>query len=170
MSTHSRAEPAQVEAELPYGHLNSFLAGFAMNGDSQMLANEIFALEALLIEDDDLDAEILTTIADMNGACAIHFTRARTLHEAAHFMSRSKFDIYFVDFCLGESSSLKLLASLEQSGARPVVVSNITSREAEHYRLNQGGVRFLAKGDCSPTRISDLVREALNARQMIEAA
>jgi DNA-binding NtrC family response regulator len=141
-----------------------------MNGDSQTYADEIFALEALLVEDDDLDAEILTTMADMNGACAIHFTRARTIIEAAHIMARSKFDIYFVDFCLGESSSLKLLASLEHSGARPVVVSNITRRDVERYRLNHGGVRFLAKGDCSPTRISDLVREALDARQITEAA
>jgi DNA-binding NtrC family response regulator len=149
----------------PQGHLKSIDVGFSMNDFADNVANAICSLQALLVEDDELDAEIFKTIGGMNGECAIHFTHARTLDEAARILERRKFDLYFVDLCVGEGMSLTLLANLEMSGARPVVVSNLTLREAEQYRLNQGGVRFLAKGDCSPTRIGALAREALRARQ-----
>jgi CheY-like chemotaxis protein len=162
--------------ELQYGHFTLVPMEATMNGvdylndDGDYINDDgALALHALLVEDDELDAEILITLAGMNGACAIHFTRARTLAEAARIVAGSKFDMYFVDFHLDEGSSLKLLASLEQAGARPVVVSNLTLGDVERYRLNQGGVRFLSKGDCSPMRISALVRDALQARTQSNA-
>lgn len=122
-------------------------------------------LEALLVEDDDLDAQVLKTFADMNGECDIRFTHARTLTEARRLTRNSRFDIYFVDLHVGEGSALALLAHLERDGARPVVISNVSAREVEQYRLNAGGIRFLSKGDCSPARLGALVREALVARR-----
>jgi DNA-binding NtrC family response regulator len=141
-----------------------------MDGLDYRISGGALALQALLVEDDDLDAEILTTMAGMNEECAIHFTRARTLFEATRIVERAKFDLYFVDFRLDEGSSLKLLASLEQAGARPIVLSNLSSGDVESYRLNYGAVRFLSKGDCSPTRINALVRDALHARTRQDSA
>jgi DNA-binding response OmpR family regulator len=138
-----------------------------MNDAADYAENPICSLQALLVEDDELDAEIFRTFGGMNGECPIHFTHARTIDEATRILERRKFDLYFVDLCVGKGSSLNLVVSLEMSGARPVVVSNLTLREADQYRLNQGGVRFLPKGDCSPTRIGALAREALRARQVV---
>jgi DNA-binding NarL/FixJ family response regulator len=138
--------------------------GLAMDSTGDIVADEICSLQALQVEDDDLDAEILRTFAAMNGEFEIYFTRACTIDEALRILQLRKFDLYFIDLFVGDESSLNLLTSLEMSGARPVVVSNITLREAEQYRLNQGGVRFLAQGDCSPMRIGALAREALRAR------
>ena len=123
------------------------------------------ALEALLVEDDDLDAQVLTAFADMNGECEVRVTRARTLREAGQLARDGHYDLYFVDLHLGEASSLGLLARLECSGARPVVLSNVSPQEAEQYRLNEGALRFLSKGECSPARIGAFVREALEARR-----
>lgn len=124
-------------------------------------------LEALLVEDDDLDARILKTLADMNGECVVRFTHARTLTEAKALTRDGKYDMYFIDLNLQEGSALSLLAKLEQSGARPVVVSNVSPHEARRYRLDQGGVRFLPKGDCTPASVGALVREALTARRAV---
>ena len=122
-------------------------------------------LEALLVEDDDLDARILQTLADMNGACAIRFTHARTLNEANALTQGGKYDMYFIDLNVGEGSALTLLAKLELAGARPVVVSNVSPSEIRRYRLNAGGLRFLSKGDCTAARLGALVQEALAARR-----
>jgi len=122
------------------------------------------ALEALLVEDDDLDANILTAYAGMYEECAIHFTRARTVGEALRLTRDAQFDLYFVDFNLGERSTLRLLTALERDGRRPVVISSISLQEAERYRLNSGALRFLPKGDVSAASLHPLASEALCAR------
>jgi DNA-binding response OmpR family regulator len=123
------------------------------------------ALEALLVEDDDLDARILKTLAGMNGQCAVRFTHARTLKEAKALTRDGAYDIYFIDLNLAEGSALSLLAKLERAGARPVVVSNVSPHEAKLYRLDEGGMRFLPKGECTAASVGALVREALVARR-----
>ena len=123
------------------------------------------ALEALLVEDDDLDARILQMLADMNGECAVNFTHARTITEAKALTRDSKYDMYFIDLHVGEGSALSLLANLERAGVRPVVVSNVTASEARRYRLDAGSLRFLPKGECTAASVGALVREALNARR-----
>jgi DNA-binding NtrC family response regulator len=136
-----------------------------MQGGLQNTNNGAAELEALLVEDDDLDARILTTLAGMNGECAIRFTHARTIREAKALTQDGKFDMYFIDLHVGEGSALSLLANLENAGARPVVVSNISPAEAKLYRLDAGGVRFLSKAECTAARVSALVHEALAARR-----
>jgi DNA-binding response OmpR family regulator len=123
------------------------------------------ALEALLVEDDDLDARILQMLADMNGECAVNFTHARTITEAKALTRDGKYDMYFIDLNVGEGSALSLLANLERAGVRPVVVSNVTASEARRYRLNAGSLRFLPKSECTPASVGALVREALVARR-----
>ena len=123
------------------------------------------ALEALLVEDDDLDARILQMLADMNGECAVNFTHARTITEAKALTRDSKYDMYFIDLNVGEGSALSLLANLERAGVRPVVVSNVTASEARRYRLDAGGLRFLPKSECTRDSVGALVREALVARR-----
>jgi len=123
------------------------------------------ALEALLVEDDDLDARILQMLADMNGECAVNFTHARTITEAKALTRDSKYDMYFIDLHVGEGSALSLLANLERAGVRPVVVSNVTASEARRYRLDAGGLRFLPKSECTRDSVGALVREALVARR-----
>ena len=133
--------------------------GAANPGDKERV------IEALLVEDDDIDAQVLTSFAGMNGACEVHITRARTVREAGELARSARYDLYFVDLHLGEASSLGLLARLEDSGARPVVLSNASALEVEQYRLNSGSLRFLPKSECSPARIGALVQEALDARR-----
>ena len=123
------------------------------------------ALEALLVEDDDLDARILQMLADINGECAVNFTHARTITEAKALTRDSKYDMYFIDLHVGEGSALSLLANLERAGVRPVVVSNVTASEARRYRLDADGMRFLPKSECTRDRVGALVREALVARR-----
>ncbi len=125
------------------------------------------ALEALLVEDDELDARILKTLAEMNGECVVRFTHARTLTEAKALTRDSKYDMYFIDLNLAEGMALSLLDRLERAGARPVVVSNVSPCDVRRYRLDGGGVRFLPKGDCTPASVGALVREALAARQTL---
>jgi len=125
-----------------------------------------FALDALLVEDDDLDARILTAYADMNADRPIRFTRARTVAEALRLSGGGRYDLYFVDFNLGERSTLRLLATLEHAGARPVVISSISLNEAELYRLTTGRLRFLAKGDICAASLHALADEALRDREI----
>ena len=122
---------------------------------------DVRTLDALLVEDDDLDARVLAAFADMNADRPIRFTRARTVAQALALTGASRFDLYFVDFNLGDRSSLRLLTTLEQAGARPVVISSLSPQEAEHLRLNSGGLRFLAKGDICAARLHALASEAL---------
>ena len=127
------------------------------------------ALEALIVEDDELDARILKTFANMNGEYRVHFTHARTLSEAKALTRDSKYDVYFVDLMLAGGMALSLLDALERAGARPVIVSHVSPRDVRRYRLDTGKVRFLSKGDCTPARVGALLREALAARRTLAA-
>jgi DNA-binding NarL/FixJ family response regulator len=132
------------------------------------MTTHVSALEALLVEDDDLDARILTVFAGMYEDCAIRFTRARTVGEALLLTRDVRFDMYFIDFNLGERSTLRLLTSLERDGARPVVISSISGQEADMFRLNTGALRFLAKSDICAASVHALADEALRDRRLFQ--
>ena len=136
-------------------------------GASTIAGSEGGALKALLVEDDDIDADILTLFVRMNSEYEVEITRASSLREAGRLARDCRYDLYFVDLHVGGGSALGFLARLEGSGARPVVLSNASAQEAERYRLNAGALRFLSKSECSAARIGALVREALDARRAL---
>lgn len=122
------------------------------------------AISALLVEDDDLDALVLTTYAHMDPSISVEVTRAHSLAEAYDLVRTGHYDMYFVDLHVGGGTSLRLLSDLERKGARAVVLSNASALEVSRYGLDRGGLVFLAKPECSAARIGELMREAAAAR------
>jgi two-component system sensor histidine kinase/response regulator len=128
-------------------------------------------VRALLVEDDDIDADIVLIYAGMSERFNFDFTRVTNIANAWEALKAESFDLCLVDYWVGQETSLRLLTSLDRPGSHTatVVVSNISLRDVEILRIPSGGATFLSKGDCSPKSLENAVQAALQAKQYAQA-
>jgi len=129
------------------------------------------SLRVLLVEDDDIDASIVHIFASMSEKFNFDLTRVKDIDNAWEALKAEAFDICFVDYWVGDQTSLRLLTSLDrpESQVATVVLSNISMRDVESLRIPARGATFLSKGDCSAKNLEDAVQVALQSRQYAHA-
>jgi DNA-binding NtrC family response regulator len=120
-------------------------------------------LRVLLVEDDDVDAKVVSIFAAMSATYNFELTHVSSIETAMQALNATSFDICLLDFWVGQQTSMRLLTSLEKPGSKvaTVVLSNISNRDAEVYRIPNGGATFLAKGNCSAKNLEIAVTTAL---------
>ncbi len=124
-------------------------------------------LNVLLVEDDDVDARIVGMFAGMSEKYNFTLKRVKNVDNAWEALACEVFDLCFLDFLVGQQTTLKLLTSLERPNSRTatVVLSNISMRDVETFRIPAGGAYFLPKGDCSARNLDNAVQVALQSRR-----
>lgn len=124
------------------------------------------SLRVLLIEDDDIDAQIVDIYAGMSEKFDFELTRVENIDKAWEALKAEVFDICLVDYWVGDETSLRLLTSLErpECPTATVVLSNIPMRDVMSLRLPSRGAAFLSKGDCSAKALDYAVGVALQSR------
>src|ERR1700683_4887591 len=129
------------------------------------------SLRVLLVEDDDIDADIVSIYAGMSEKFDFDLTRVTNIAHAREALKSGAFDLCLVDYWVGQETSLRLLTSLDRPGSHTatVVLSNISLREVEMLRIPSGGATFLSKADCSVERLEDAVQAALQSRRCAQA-
>jgi DNA-binding NtrC family response regulator len=123
-------------------------------------------LRVLLVEDDDIDADIVSIFAGMSEKFDFDFTRVTNIPHAWEALKSGAFDLCLVDYWVGQETSLRLLTSLDRPGSHTatVVLSNISPRDVEMLRIPSRGATFLSKGDCSAQSLENAVQAALQSR------
>ena len=129
------------------------------------------SLRVLLVEDDDIDADIVSIFAGMSEKFDFDFTRVASIANAKEALKAEAFDLCLVDYWVGEETSLRLLTSLDrpESHTATVVLSNISQRDVEMLRIPSGGATFLSKADCSAKSLENAVQAALQLKPHAQA-
>ena len=136
-----------------------------------MTALDSRSLRVLLVEDDDIDAGIVSIFAGMSQKFDFDLTRVTNVDHAREALKSGAFDLCLVDYWVGQETSLRLLTSLDRPGSHTatVVLSNISPRDVEKLRLPSAGATFLSKGDCSTQSLENAVQAALQSKQYAHA-
>src|SRR5579863_1244302 len=120
------------------------------------------ALRVLLVENDDVDARIVALTTGLMSEYALSIRRASDLAGAERAIADEPFDLFLIDFWLGEETTLRLLPVLEAKHPKAaiIVLSNIRLEEAEKLRLCARRAVLLAKASLSPERLEWAINKA----------
>ncbi len=121
----------------------------------------------VLLVDDDEDDYLLTrdTVADIpGGGYAIEWES--DFDTAVDRICRNEFDLYLVDFHLGEKTGLDLLREVRQRNchAPVILLTGVGQPEIDRAAAAAGAVDYLEKGQLDPVMLERAIRYALLQR------
>ena len=117
-------------------------------------------LRVLHVEDDPVDARIVDRLAKATSGYEISLRRVATFEEARAAAKDETFDLYIVDFWLGDQPALKLLASLGPD-VPIMVLSYAATGRAQKICGDLGAAAFLAKANLSAPALEAAIGRAL---------
>ncbi len=104
--------------------------------------------QLLLVEDDPIDAEVVTRLLDKSPRARFQIEWATTLDEAAQALAARRFQGVLLDLGLPGTSDLEALVRLRKASASTpiVVVTDLNVEEVALRALNHGAQDYLIKG------------------------
>src|SRR5580692_1316606 len=136
-----------------------------------MSADKILPTRILVVEDDEDDFLIIKAClqAIKNKEFLIDWCYA--YDEALDHFARSHYDLYFVDYLLGERTGLELLGDAMDLGCEePVILlTGVGRRELDTQALNIGAVDYLVKSELNTEKLERCIRYALERSSYIRA-
>lgn len=126
-------------------------------------------LRVLHVEDDDLDAELLS-IALAEADSGARLQRAESLSDALEVVRPAAFDVYIVDWHLPDGSGIDLIAQARAGGvtAPMILMTGLSDAAAADDGLAAGASDFLPKNDLSPERLRRCLRYTLEAHRLAQ--
>lgn len=107
-------------------------------------------LTALLLDDDPVDAGLVSRLVKRSSQFEVALTTCRTAEEAAAMLSTTKFDVALIDYWLGQETSISFIR--EQSHSRDTACVLLTGLDVPDIRrcaFRAGAVGYLAKDNLS---------------------
>ncbi|HEY4286026.1 MAG TPA: ATP-binding protein [Puia sp.] len=91
--------------------------------------------------------------------------------DAIQRISEGRYDIYFVDYLLGEKTGLQLLEEAISLGCGEplILLTGIGSRDVDIQAMNMGAVDFLVKSEINTEKLERSIRYALERSAYIKA-
>ncbi|HET6255959.1 MAG TPA: ATP-binding protein [Puia sp.] len=91
--------------------------------------------------------------------------------DAMQRISRAAYDIYFVDYLLGERTGLELLLDAKSMGCEEplILLTGIGNREVDVQAMAGGAVDFLVKSEINTEKLERCIRYALDRSAYIKA-
>ncbi|MET7246411.1 response regulator [Methylobacterium sp. EM32] len=104
-------------------------------------------INALLLEDDDVDSKLIALQAAGFRMIDMRVLRARSTAEAREHLDHERIDLAILDFWLGCESSLRFLAELDARlpGLPAIVLTGLSMPDVREMCVSAGAVRFLDK-------------------------
>lgn len=126
------------------------------------------ALRVLLIDDDDVDAELLAENLREGVGSLPAFARARTGSEALSLLSSSSFDLCLLDYKLGRESGLDVLAAIRaRNQDLPIVMlTSAPAHEIDVAASEVGADDYLDKVGLEPRMLEHTVRYSRTHRRL----
>lgn len=118
---------------------------------TQVAAPDIH-LSCLLLDDDPIDRRYVQWLLGRLSGFRLDVEIASTLKEAAALCAKRQYDLYLLDFWMGEETSLSLVSALRADGpdGRTIVVmSSLDDCAFQDISMRSGADLFLAKQDLS---------------------
>ena len=127
-------------------------------------------IKVLLIEDNDVDAELTQDLLSEWSMEEFQITRAKTLAEGFSFLSRERFDAVLLDLSLPDTFGLPTVRQVHAMNPTvPVVVlSGVTDQSLALQAVQQGAQDYLVKGQGHPELLARAIRYAIERKRAEE--
>jgi PAS domain S-box-containing protein len=125
----------------------------------------------LIIEDDQDDFLIIEACIKDIPDKAFQIDWCYDYDEALNRISQAGYDIYFVDYLLGERTGLELLQAAKALGCEDplVLLTGIGNREVDVQAMTIGAVDYLVKSEINTEKLERCIRYALERSSYIKA-
>jgi two-component system, cell cycle response regulator len=127
-------------------------------------------IKVLLIEDNDVDAELTQDLLSEWSMEEFQITRVKTLAEGFSFLSRERFDAVLLDLSLPDTFGLPTVRQVHAMNPTvPVVVlSGVTDQSLALQAVQQGAQDYLVKGQGHPELLARAIRYAIERKRAEE--
>jgi len=127
-------------------------------------------IKVLLVEDNDVDAELTQDLLSEWSLEEFQITRAKTLAEGFSFLSRDRFDAVLLDLSLPDTFGLPTVRQVHAMNPTvPVVVlSGVTDQSLALQAVQQGAQDYLVKGQGHPELLARAIRYAIERKRAEE--
>ena len=125
----------------------------------------------LIVEDDEDDFLIIEACIKDIPEKAFRIDWCYDYNEALQRIAQSRYDIYFVDYLLGEKTGLELLQEAIALGCEEplVLLTGIGNRQVDVQAMTIGAVDFLVKSEINTEKLERCIRYALERSDYIKA-
>src|ERR1700748_750686 len=125
----------------------------------------------LIVEDDQDDFLIIEACIKDIPEKAFRIDWCYDYNEALQRIGQSRYDIYFVDYLLGEKTGLELLQEAIAMGCEDplVLLTGIGNREVDVQAMTIGAVDYLVKSEINTEKLERCIRYALERSTYIKA-
>jgi len=125
----------------------------------------------LIIEDDQDDFLIIEACIKDIPDKAFHIDWCYDYDEALRRIAQAGYDLYFVDYLLGEKTGLELLQDAKALGCEDplVLLTGIRNREVDVQAMTIGAVDYLVKSEINTEKLERCIRYALERSTYIKA-
>src|ERR1700761_9815388 len=125
----------------------------------------------LIIEDDEDDFLIIEACIKDIPDKAFRIDWCYDYNEALQKIGQAGYDIYFVDYMLGEKTGLELLHEAIALGCEDplVLLTGIGNREVDVQAMTIGAVDYLVKSEITTEKLERCIRYALERSDYIKA-
>jgi two-component system cell cycle response regulator len=127
-------------------------------------------IKVLLVEDNDVDAELTQDLLSEWSMEEFQITRAKTLAEGFSFLSRERFDAVLLDLSLPDTFGLPTVRQVHAMNPTvPVVIlSGVTDQSLALQAVQQGAQDYLVKGQGHPELLARAIRYAIERKRAEE--
>ncbi|TKB66436.1 MAG: diguanylate cyclase [Nitrospira sp.] len=127
-------------------------------------------IKVLLVEDNDIDADLTQDLLSEWSMEEFQITRARTLAEGFAFLSHDRFDAVLLDLSLPDAFGLPTVRQVHAMNPTvPVVVlSGVADQSLALQAVQQGAQDYLVKGQGHPELLARSIRYAIERKRAEE--
>ena len=127
-------------------------------------------IKALLVEDNDVDAQLTQDLLSEWSIEEFQITRAKTLGEGLALLSHERFDAVLLDLSLPDAFGLPTVRQVHATSPTiPVVVlSGVSDQSLALQAVQQGAQDYLVKGQGHPELLARAVRYAIERKRSEE--
>ena len=126
----------------------------------------------LLVEDNPVDAHVVTEALSKSGEADFSVVRAERLDEAVDRLRAGNFDLVLLDFMLPDSQGLATFSAVHQQAPDvPIVALTALSDESIAVEaVRQGALDVLIKGQVQPAALKRAVHYAITCPRRVRPA
>ena len=129
------------------------------------LSENKVSLSCFLLDDDPIDVRYVTWLLKQVKGYDLEITSASTIQEARRICTSRQFDLYLLDYWMGEEDSISLLSEMDgfTKATKTLVVMSSLDDEAFHSAsVESGASLFLAKQDLSEAVLENMLRNVVH--------
>jgi len=119
-------------------------------------------VRALLIDDDPVDASLISRLTGKSKQLDISLTTCRSVADAAAVLEKQQFDVLYVDYWMGCQTSIHFIHNLSQTQNTPcVLVTGLDEPDIRRIAFRAGVKAFLSKDELSTQAIEGVTLAVL---------